>query len=254
MPHNNLNLSDARSFSVTASLASGAGSTASFKLGLQEMHELNKSDRLEWQEALGQLVDIHKAIKLTMQPRTKSKAWAIWLLQGTALVRARGAIRDERLGNQTALWANLRFSIEIIDLIAYFNRKTTRRQAAVDWFEGKLYKAPRPRNTKAKEHEEQETQAYREAYKYNWTQMLEVNHKLSEIVHPTYKTAKLSFFFDSRKGLDTYSIERDEMLEASHRVPQYYLTAAMFALLNGRDVLSYSEKMTARLEAICKDL
>jgi hypothetical protein len=209
----------------------------------------------KWQELLEELVDTHKKIRLLLGRKNKSKKWAVWILQGASLVSSREAIEDEALGRERSLVTNIRYAIEIVDLISYFNRKTTPRSEAVRWFDGEMWTARPLRNKKAREKEERDAQAYRLSYKYNWARLPFLNQVTSAFLHPSYSSVRNSFLYGTHTHTSyIYDISAREMLDISHSFPDLYLGLSARALINGKDVLRYPSEHVTRLEEILEGL
>ena len=108
------------------------------------MTRLTHSDHInELNHYITQLSIFHKELRLRMGRKNKSKKWAVWLLQGASLSLSRSITKSaERLDPEGFLSISGRYADELLDLIAYLNRKTTPASVARDWFDGKLWTAP----------------------------------------------------------------------------------------------------------------
>lgn len=225
-----------------------------------DQSQLAEYDLAFW-DIFDALVQLHKTAKLQLGPKkSKTKAWAVWLLLGMSLMLSKEAIDDAKSGRSPALWNNHRYATEVLDLIAYLNRRTTPRQFAVDWFDRVAIKAPRPRQEPRNSRERRELREEAdnfEAYKnelgrYAWTYSSTLNGFLSQQnMHPSYASVRFSFFYSQHAGsLDMYDLSRGRTTRLDYARPIDYLNLSLLGFLNSRIVLKYPSDPLPQLESL----
>ncbi|HEV2412269.1 MAG TPA: hypothetical protein VGS28_00495 [Candidatus Saccharimonadales bacterium] len=183
-----------------------------------------------------------------MGRKNKSKKWAIWLLQGASLAQNSSILKAAKASHASDLiFENERYAYEILDLIAYLNRKTTSASMAKDWFEGKMWTAPtnlRKMKKEQKEAEEKNRELYQSENRLHWVGSSHANHVLSEPHHPAYKSVRYSFYYSSQDPRGSYSLVSDDesIAKTNHYALRLTVEVSAFALCNDDNVFEYSQE------------
>ncbi len=211
----------------------------------------------ELQGYIDQLSEFHKRLRLRMGKRkSKSKKWAVWLLQGGSLSLSRSMLNAARDSQREVVESNTRYAHELVTLIAYFNRKTTSASMARKWFDGALWVPPvntNKMNKRDKEIEERNQELYQLAHGCHSVGNPELNHRMSEMLHPSYSRVNYSFMYNaSKRDIDFYSLIGNK--EYFPKIDNYRLRLLIedsaFALCNGDNVMNYSKEDYSILKGI----